>query len=242
MSRRVGDFQFRCESCGDTPTPVNLAFSRGVCRNCKGDSWLFTVRYRPSALDAAANGTLAVISGAGLAGLAAIAGVTVHGDFDADEPDPNLAIVDCNGLSAVDVTQLCSPPAEIEKKIEPFLQKYQASEGDRTKAKMKSQGAVHCKQCNTFFVPGEGKPWSMIGYCCKSCCAESRGTTSYNRIESDVIAEAAGVAPLLKEFKKEQSMISVTCDCGCVYDLAFNYAGVYRKCPQCGSKNLVPMK
>lgn len=168
-------------------------------------------------------GALGVV---GVVALGALTGVFVYGDFSAEEHGPD-EIIDFPNLTAEQIMELSDPPREMGKKVLPFVQQYKAGEGKRLRAKMESAGAINCKMCKTFFVPDDAKPWTLLSFCSKLCCAESYGTNSYIRIEDQVLEATASLAPKLKTFKKERSLISVTCTCGHIFDLAKMYAGIY---------------
>ncbi|MGI9473639.1 MAG: hypothetical protein ACR2NZ_19000, partial [Rubripirellula sp.] len=180
-------------------------------------------------------GTAITMLGTGLLGVIGL-GIVGNG------VDGDNYYFDCRDLSTAEVTKLRSPPADLPKKLGPFIAQYEAEDGRRVRKVIASNGATHCKICNTFFVPSEEKRWTLLGFSSKLCCAESYGTTSYNQVEQQVLDATASLAPALKEFRQEASFLTIDCTCGNTFELPKNYAGLIRKCPSCGMKIRAPLE
>jgi hypothetical protein len=91
------------------------------------------------------------------------------------------------------------------------------------------EGAEECATCGMLFAPVAGKPWTLEGYCSKSCYVQNEEDSSGdNTLAATPVG--SGFRPTLK----------VRCQEGHQFEVLASFRGTLRPCPHCGTKTRVP--
>ena len=216
--------KFTCESCGRDQGLRQLRKLNGGCGKCGFTTWRMEITFveteSPPTAVLAASVAFGLIGGL-LAGWAM--GSPAH--------------------SEKETTHLVTPkiPAEDAAEIARFgwgykgaacryMEMRQKLDATIERENQKAQGARHCLQCNYFFVPAAGKPWTQLGYCSQGCFGS---------------ANVAGDVPLsigsLPQPPQPPSAktIAVVCKNGHGFEVAAMYQGTFRPCPVCKERTAV---
>jgi hypothetical protein len=212
---------FCCETCGRQlttdermgthliPWKRRLAIEpNGCCSACHGDSWTVSVVYSQTSTDIGP--TMAGV------GLAVVTGV----GFSQTSTSSNQT--EFPNIPAAVVAKLNEDPSSRMHRISEFVS---AMERQR----VIERGAKECLTCEMLFVPVADKPWSLAGYCSKSCFVrgdedDSEGTTR---------ASGSGESGF-------RPTVQVQCEQGHRFEVLGSFRGMLRPCPQCGVKTRVP--
>lgn len=150
-------------------------------------------------------------------------GLALGGPFGAGFVQTSTSVnqMDYRHVNAAVVAKLNEEPQERLQRVGAFATMME-------RAKFKLAGARECGACQTLFMRTDGKTWTDKGYCSKLCMAKAEGP--------------AALAALRKPAAPEPrvSMIRVQCAAGHEFDVPWSFAGLTRKCPECGAMSKVP--
>lgn len=212
---------FRCESCGKQLTTDErmgahlIPWKRrlpiepnGFCSKCDGSSWTISVVY--------VQGSVSIGPSIPGIGLAATTG------FGFTQSSTNSNQSDYPNVPAAVVAKLNEEPRSRMRRIAEFATAME-------RRNFIDQGAKECVTCSVLFMPVEAKPWSMQGYCSKSCLVKTEGAATEAASLETGIAEAT-----------YHPTVRIKCISGHEFDVLVSFRGMLRTCPQCGAKTRVP--
>jgi hypothetical protein len=155
-------------------------------------------------------------------------------DLDAATSALGIAAAATIGVGSIqystDTSHLIYPavPAAIVARIneDPKQRLARLGEYVRTmeRSKLKDSGGRDCRTCGTLFVPARGQAWHEAGYCSKVCLVKAEG-----------VAAVAPTAARAHASPGRVAAIEVECPSGHRFEVPRSYAGMIRRCPQCGA-------
>lgn len=235
MTERPDKVIIRCERCKSEQSLSAIHRSDGACSNCGHDSWEIQATYL--ARQETADGTTLALNAIGL-NIFSSTGLTLGGPLPVEKKPVNG--FDIHEVSAQTMREIADPQVDPAVKLDAFIRLKRNELYQKHRERMEQHGQ-QCDQCGILFVLNDKKPWTLVGTCSKVCCANKFGAADYALIEHDVIQQASQVAPEVLQRQRDNMLIHVQCpDCGHQFNLATMYSGVYRKCPACHAKVLVP--
>ena len=235
MTERPDRVMISCERCKLESSLAAIHRSQGLCPHCQNATWHIRATYL--ARQDTADGTTLALNAMGLS-LLTSAGVSLGGPLPVEKKPVNG--VDLHDIPAATLSDIADPAVSPTIKLAAFIELKKNEQFKQHRQQMEERGQ-ECVQCGMLYVLNDQKPWTLIGTCSKVCCAAKLGTSDYAMVESRVLELAQQAMPQYRERQREQLSIAVKCP-GCQHDfhLAKMYGGVYRKCPACGAKVLVP--
>jgi DNA-directed RNA polymerase subunit RPC12/RpoP len=234
MTDRPDKVEIRCEQCKQEASITALHRGKGVCSNCKNNTWHVQATYM--ARQDTADGTSLALNAMGLSILNGT-GVAIGG------PVPKKPV---NGFDVHDVpgntlAEIADPTVNPQIKLDAFIRLKRNEQFELHRKRMAELGQ-ECIQCGMLFVRNDTKPWTLVGTCSKVCCSAKFGVSDYAMIEDKVLEQAKDLLPEVKQQQRNSQMIHVVClDCKHEFDLPKMYGGIVRKCPKCGAKVRVPV-
>ncbi len=136
--------------------------------------------------------------------------------------------------------ELADPAVDPSVKLDAFVALKRNEQFQLHRQQMERNGQ-ECEKCGMLFVRNDSKPWTMVGTCSKVCCAAKFGVSDYALVEDEVAEQSRRISPEMKKRQRSNLVIHVECPaCQHHFDLPKMYGGVYRKCPACQEKVLVP--
>lgn len=225
----------RCEQCQRKMTPRSISKCAARCP-CGNGTWNLSVEY----FDRVPSTARTILLNA--AGFLALFGAGT-GIFGKATSIRKVNSLNFHDVPAHEMDALCSTPSQFKKKLVEFLERKRQETFQQHKEEMHERGAMHCKTCEGFFVPSASKPWTMLKFCSKTCCALSYGHTDYSRVEHEVNRATSQHKPELEQVHVDLQLISARCSsCGHRWELPRMYGGLVRKCPQCQHKVMIPSR
>jgi hypothetical protein len=164
--------------------------------------------------------------------------VGIGGGIDSDQPAGGRSVADIYDVPSEKILELCNPANRALSQLGEFVLQ---QEVETQRKRMKERGGSNCRSCQILFVPSPSKPWTLVGACSKTCCANMNGVAEYSLIESAVIEATAESSSKIEQAATRQAYIQVSCACGQTIQFPKMYKGTYRKCANCQAKILVPL-
>lgn len=163
-----------------------------------------------------------------------ISAVFAETDLDVAASALGVAMAATTGLGSIqysmDSSHLIYPgvPAAIVARIneDPKQRLARLGEYVRTmqRSKLKESGGRECLSCGALFVPARGQAWQEAGYCSRVCRSQAEGP-----------AAMAPTAARDNSSPARAAAIEVDCPSGHRFEVPRSYAGMIRRCPQCGA-------
>lgn len=236
MTEPPDKVEIRCERCKQEASLSSIHRSRGVCTHCQNETWHVQATYM-GRLDTA-DGTTLALNAIGLSILSS-SGVTIGGPLPAEKKPVNG--FDIHDVPAQVLKEISDPQVSPTIKLAAFVQLKRNEQFQQHRQQMEQHGQ-ECVQCGVLYVLNDQKPWTLLGTCSKVCCATRLGVTDYAMIEDEVNTKAQQFIPEVRQRQRDNQLIHVQCpNCKFQFNLAKMYGGVYRKCPECSGKVLVPV-
>ena len=204
MPRAPSQIGFICESCDRPATVRQMRRWVGECRHCRGRSWTLYANYTDTEVETS------------VAGLAAA--MTIGIGWQTVRTSTNQTMV--HGVAARVVQWLTEDRSLVAARVVAYIRM-------REQQALRDRGAQSCKVCDIIYMPAQDKPWTLAGYCSKSCAA--RGD-----LETPPIFQEVG------EKHQEVPTMMVTCPNGHTFYVPASFSGCLRKCTYCGAKTPVP--
>lgn len=225
-----------CESCKQETSLSSIHRHQGSCAGCKNSTWHIQATYM--ARQETADGTTLALNAIGLSILSST-GVTIGGPLPVEKKPING--FDIHEVSGDILRDIADPTVNPTIKLNAFIELKRNEQFQLHRQKMEEHGQ-ECIQCGMLYVLNDEKPWTLVGTCSKVCCASRYGVSDYAMVEDQVIAKSQTILPEVRQRQRDSQHIHVQCaDCKHHFNLAKMYGGVYRKCPACGAKVLVPV-
>ena len=225
----------RCEKCKRESNLSKIGKAQGLCPSCQHDRWHIQAIYEgASGNDITPSGVAMNVVGIGLA-------LATGGGFTSEISGAKQTVngFDIHEVAAETLRSICEPDANPNIKLRAFVTRKRNDAYQEHRSKMEEKGA-NCEQCDVLFVVSPQKPWTMAGCCSKVCCATKFHSTDYALIEDKVLAATRDSVAHFEENSRDNSRIEVECSCGYRFTLPTMYRGIYRKCPSCQRKILIP--
>jgi DNA-directed RNA polymerase subunit RPC12/RpoP len=147
---------------------------------------------------------------------------------------------DLRDVPAETLIGIADPAVDPKIKLEAYIQLKRNEQYQQHRKNMEENGQ-ECDECGMLYVLNHTKPWTLLGTCSKFCCAKKLGVSDYAMAEELVAQQIADLAPQVKQRSRDNLSIHVTCaSCQHAFNLPKIYSGIYRKCPSCDAKILVP--
>lgn len=207
MPRGPSKITFSCESCRHAASVRQVRRWMGQCYRCQGKSWTLEVQYRETEVNTSAAGLLSFF----VFGLGRRTTAT------------HLSRASARGVTDEDARRLVETRSQVARRVTEFIR-------DREQDALRKQGARNCPQCDAVFMPGWDKPWTLQGYCSKSCAAQGGASSP------------TSASPLARDAGRSKSgrILRVICPRGHEFDVPATFSGCQRPCPGCGEKTTVP--
>ena len=248
MSEKPSSVIITCQNCKKHRSPTEILRSRGQCASCPTAKWHLHAEFggvrNGSSSPLSTDGALLANIGLNAIGVGLLVAtgtgftVRVGGGMGSDQTPGGKSVADIYDVPSEKVLELCDPANRALSRLGEFVLQQEA-EIQRTR--MKERGGSHCRSCQILFVPSPAKPWTLVGACSKSCCADMSGVAEYSLIENAVIAATSETSTKIEQAATSQAYIQVSCTCGQTIQFAKMYKGTYRKCTNCQAKILVPL-
>lgn len=234
MTERADKVEISCEKCKQTYSIAAIRKCQAVCA-CGNNTWHIQATYL--ARQDTADGTSLALNAMGFSVLST-SGVEIGGPIPVSKKPVNG--FDIRDVSAARLVEIVDPSVDPHIKLDAFIRLKRNEHYQLHRQQMEERGQ-ECEQCGVLYVLNDSKPWTLLGTCSKFCCAKKMGVNDYSMAELMVEEQVKQLAPEVKQRTRENLNIHVTCPkCHHAFQLPRLYGGIYRKCPQCDAKVLVP--
>ena len=234
MSEKPDKIVIRCENCKRECTLPAIHQHQGLCPSCQNDLWHIQSIYLARQDDGDA--TAVTLKALGL-GLFSSDGSSIQSPIPGEKRPING--FDIHDVSAETLMEICSPEVNPKVKLLAFVRRMENEHFQQHRRAMERNGQ-HCEQCGVLFVVSNLKPWTLVGTCSKVCCAAKFDAVDYALIEQQVLESCEDRLTESRKNRFGNRAITAECSaCGHRFELPKIYAGVHRKCPECGQKVMV---
>lgn len=224
----------RCESCKRECGLSAIHEHRGQCPACQHGAWHIQTTYLARQEDGDA--TAVTLKALGL-GLFSSDGSRLQSPIPGEKRPING--FDMHDVPAETIMEIASPEVSPKVKLLAFVKRMEHEQFQQHRRAMERNGQ-ECKQCGVLFVVSNLKPWTLVGTCSKVCCAAQFGSADYALIEQQVLENCQEKLEASRASRFGNRAIAAECSaCGHRFELPKIYAGVNRKCPECGQKVMI---